>query len=210
MKTILRTVILVIILAGGFYLARHFGLFPNFSLFRKEVKIDKTANVIEEIKKIGEFTCVCYYEEMVITKSKRSDFNDSRIGRLSNKVSNEEVMDEIVLIAYGKVSAGYDLSKIDVNKIHVNGDTLNMELPQAEIFDIIINPSGYEIYVEKGSWKHEQVTELQTEAKHNLEKNALDYDLVKKAETTGVAKLQNLFLSLGFSQVYLTIQPSTN
>lgn len=115
-----------------------------------------------------------------------------------------------MLIAYGKVSASYDLSKIDVNKIHVNGDTLNMELPQAEIFDIIINPSGYEVYVEKGSWKHEQVTELQTEAKHNLEKNALDYDLVKKAETTGVAKLQNLFKSLGFSQVYLTIQPSTN
>lgn len=82
---------------------------------KKDLKIDKTANVIDEIKKIGEFTSLCYYEEMALVDSKENDFNKSKLASLTNT----EITDELVIIAHGKVRAGFDLSKLDENDIQV-------------------------------------------------------------------------------------------
>ena len=60
-------VIVMLVLAGGFYATKNnmFGL--NFKLFGgSTMQIEETANVIEQIKKISEFTTACYYEEYVI------------------------------------------------------------------------------------------------------------------------------------------------
>lgn len=201
-KLIIKSVIGVLVAGGILFALWKFGLLGG----KNELKIDETANVVEEIRKIGEFTSACYYEEMVIRGNKRSDFNDSELGRLKARMTNREEMDEIVLIANGKVRAGFDLSAIDADHISVSGDTLSMELPEAKIFDVIVNPSDYEVYVETGRWEHSQVTSLQKEARDSLERNALSYGLVKKAEKAGLEKLDNMFRTFGFNTVCLTVQ----
>lgn len=191
----------ILILAGAIaFVIWHFGIDNG-----KELKIDKTANVVEKVRNIGEFTSACYYEEMVLKSQKRSDFNDNLLGKLSNKISDGEYTDEIVIIANGKVRAGFDLSDLAENNIMVNGDTLSLVLSPVKIFDVIINPSGYEIYVEHGNWKHDEVAAIQSQAIEKLNTNAAEYGLLAKAEKSGLQKLKQLFMSLGFSDVHISV-----
>lgn len=199
-KNIIRLITVLIIVGAGTFVAYKMGWFKD-----NELKIDKTANVVEEIKKIGEFTSACYYEELVVKQSKKSDFNESGFGKLAKAITDEDVMDEIVIIANGKVRAGFDLTKLKDGDIQVQGDTLSLTLPETEIFDVIINPSGYEIYVEDGKWSHEEVTTLVTNARKELEQNAVAYQLEKKAEEIGITKLKTLFSTFGFNTIFINI-----
>lgn len=199
-KNIIRLITVLIIVGAGAFAAYKMGWFKD-----NELKIDKTANVVEKIKKIGEFTSACYYEELVVKQSKKSDFNESGFGKLAKAITDEDVMDEIVIIANGKVRAGFDLTKLKDEDIQVQGDTLSLTLPETEIFDVIINPSGYEIYVEDGKWSHEEVTTLVTNARKELEQNAVAYQLEKKAEEIGITKLKTLFSTFGFNTIFINI-----
>lgn len=202
MKSMLKVVIMSVSVAVVLLVAWKLGLFGK----EDDLKIDKTANVIVEIKKIGEFASACYYEEMVVKKYKRSDFNDSGLGKLRTMVTNGESVDEIVLIANGKVRAGFDLSEIDADKMYVSGDTLIMELPSARVFDVIMNPSNYEVYVETGTWDHSLVTSIQKEARDSLEYHALSSGLLKKAEEAGKNKLEDLFRAFGFRHIVMNVK----
>lgn len=200
-KNIIRLITVLIIVGAVAFVAYKMGWLKD-----NELKIDKTANVVEEIKKIGEFTSACYYEELVVKQSKKSDFNESGLGKLAKAITDEDMMDEIVIIANGKVRAGFDLNKLKDGDINVKGDTLSLTLPETEIFDVIINPSGYEIYVEDGKWSHEEVTELVTNARKELEQNAIAYQLKKKAEEIGITKLKTLFGTFGFNTIFVNVK----
>ena len=117
---------------------------------------------------------------------------------------------EIVLIGKGLVRAGFDLSKLSENDIIVNGDTLTINLPQPEIFDIIMNPSDFTTEYESGTWNHELTKPLKERAKVDLEKNALDYGILQKAEDSGLKRLEALFKTFGFNTVVLTVGQSVN
>lgn len=196
MKTIIKGIIIGVIVVAGIFLMFRFDVFPGFK--KKNLKIDDTANVIEEIKRIGEFTSLCYYEEMALVESKGNDFNQSKLASMTNT----EIIDELVIIAHGKVRAGFDLTKLEEGDIQVTGDTLSIRLPEAEIFDVILNPSDYEIFVESGKWSHEQFSALQKRASANLKSNAEKYGIVEKAKETGIKKLDAFFKTFGFSKIF--------
>lgn len=197
MKTIVKGIIIGIIVLAGIFFAFKFDMFSGI-FKKKDLKIDKTANVIDEIKKIGEFTSLCYYEEMALVDSKENDFNKSKLASLTNT----EITDALVIIAHGKVRAGFDLSKLEENDIQVTGDTLSIKLPDAEIFDIILNPSDYEVFVETGTWSHEQFSALQKQASTNLKTHAEEFGIIEKAEETGIKKLDAFFRTFGFSKIF--------
>ena len=113
----------------------------------------------------------------------------------------DSVRSEIVIITRGVVRAGYDLSKIDANDLSIRKDTISVKLPEAELFDIIINPSHNDVFVEEGVWSHEEVTALQVDYKNKLKDNAIASGLLEKAEKTGREKLQSLFKTFGFNVV---------
>lgn len=201
--TSIKRVIIIIIIAAvvilGLFLAFKFGLFRG----DRGLKIDDTANVIDEIKKIGEFTSLCYYEEMALVDQKERQTK-------MTELTNSEAIDELVLIAHGKIRAGFDLSQLKENDINIKGDTLSIWVPKAEIFDIIVNPSDYEIFVEHGKWSHEQFTNLQRQATDTLKKHAAEVKLLEKAEETGIKKLDAFFRTFGFSEVFITQSKTDN
>lgn len=196
-KLIITLVIIAIVVAAGLYVAyKYTHLFD--SLKRKPLAIEKTANVVEEVKKIGEFTTACYYEEVALHEkySKRSALVFS---------SNNE----IILIGKGRVRAGFDLSKIGENDLIVRDDTLRIALPQPEIFDIIMNPSDFATEYEKGTWSHELLKPVKVRAKTKLEQNAIKYGILQKAEENGLKRLEALFMTFGFNAVILTVNQPT-
>lgn len=202
-KTILVCITILAVLAAGFILYQKQEGFRKFlrGLFVSELKIDDTANVVTEIKNISEFVTVCYYDEIVLTENKKSENLTNRVMGMIGKDGNSQ--DEFCLIANGKVRAGYDLSQLNENDLHFSGDTLFVRLPQPRIFDVIINPSDFEIYVEDGKWSHEEVVAVESRAKQQIEANAQAYGLLEKADKVGKEKIAELFKSFGHKEVVI-------
>ena len=187
-------VIAVIILGGGIFTGIQLGW------FHKELTIDKTANVVEEIKKIGEFTTACYYEEVVM----RDTYNDTTSFLGIKSVHTYE----IVMIGKGRVRAGFNLAKLQEGDVNAHNDTLEIKLQPAEMFDIIMNPSDFTVVYETGTWSHENTKKVKAQAREQLEKNALNYDILKKAEDFGTKRLELLFTTFGFNEILITIDRS--
>lgn len=198
MGKIATLVLIAGLLVGGWYYIQSFG-FNLFGLsFGGELKIDNTANVVEKIKEISEFTTACYYEEAVLKDSKVEKHEGGFLGLVDTETSKE-----IVIIAKGKVRAGFDLSKVTEDKINIKNDTIGITLPEPEIFDVIINPSDYEMYIEEGKWSHEEVTALQTNYRAQLLAKAQERGILNKAKEATKKRLESLFMTFGFTVVEL-------
>ena len=197
MKTIIKGIILLLLLAGVIFLAYKFDLFP-----KRTLKIDKTVNVVDEVQKIGGFSTACYYEEVVVKNTKSSEINNSYLGSLVKA----DFQDQLVVIARGKVKAGFDLTKLGKDDLVVRHDTISVNLPPVEVFDVIVNPSDYEVYVEDGTWSHDEVAQLTASGKDQILQDAKNFNILQKAEENGLVKLKELFVALGFNEVILNVQ----
>ena len=167
------------------------------------LKIDETANVVTEIRKIAQFTSACYYEDIILKETKA---NESLGGKVVNTFSKKDkpiLEDEIVIVASGNVRAGFDLSKLSEKDIVIHDSILEVTLPKAKIFEVIVNPSDFDIYIEDGTWSHEQVTKVENKAMNKIRKDAINDGLLDKATELGVAKLAELFKTFGYKEVVI-------
>ena len=170
------------------------------------LKIDETANVVTEIRKIAQFTSACYYEDIILKETKA---NESLGGKVVNTFSKKDkpiLEDEIVIVASGTVRAGFDLSKLSEKDIVIHDSILEVTLPKARIFEVIVNPSGFDVYIEDGTWSHEQVTKVENKAMNKIRKDAINDGLLDKATELGVAKLTELFKTFGYKEVAIHTQ----
>ena len=170
------------------------------------LKIDETANVVTEIRKIAQFTSACYYEDIILKETKA---NESLGGKVVNTFSKKDkpiLEDEIVIVASGTVRAGFDLSKLSEKDIVIHDSILEVTLPKARIFEVIVNPSGFDVYIEDGTWSHEQVTKVENKAMNKIRKDAINDGLLDKATELGVAKLTELFKTFGYKEVVIHTQ----
>ncbi len=278
-----KTVILVVAIVAAVAIFSSVFVFDpfhlNLSWFHHELSIDKTENIVTQIKKISEFTTACYYEELVIQKDKykyieRKVYNKEssrkNLGNLKesassawNKVKSaannainsvkenddattrgkiasianaakdvavesgaaavdmatssssqiaelakrdDVIIDStkvgsIVFIVKTKVRAGFDFSKIGEGDLLAKDDTLFVKLPEIEIFDIIANPSDWEIYHREGTWGDDEIRSVQVAAKDDIRKDAVEYGLLEKAESFGKESMVSMFKTFGFSEV---------
>jgi hypothetical protein len=162
-------------------------------------KIEDTANIVEEVKKISEFTTACFYEESVIHGSKTTT-KKHWYGKNIDTIKHE-----IVLTAKCKVRAGFDLSMLGENDLVVKGDTVSIKLPVPKIFDVISNPSDYKTFEETGDWGHEEIVAMQSERKEKVLENALEHNILEKANQIGKGRIVTLFQGLGFNVVNVTL-----
>ena len=92
--------------------------------------------------------------------------------------------DRLLLIVYGDVTAGVDLSRLEPGNVKVDGKSVQLMLPAAELFSSRI--------VEK---------EVRKEAERQIRQAALDGGVLKTAMTNATATLKAFLHSLGFEQV---------
>lgn len=180
-----------------------FVLFYTFCLDPgRNLKIDDTENIVTKIRKIGEFTTICFYEEVVINEEKADVLSSSKIGSLIKYKGS----DRLVLIAKCRLNAGFDMAQIGEDDLRISGDTLYVDLPQARIFDVICNPSDIEIYEETGKWSHEQAVSAEVKAKEKIKEDAIGLKILEKAESSGVETVGNLFKAFGFENVVVSVK----
>lgn len=180
--------VLVLVGFGGYKL----GWFDRLPMV-----IDKTDNVVLEIKKIGQYTTTCMVEELAL---KETRIDTTRVAGINVYKENE-----IVLIGKGRINAGFDLSKLNSDDVRKHRDTLFLTLPPAEIFEIILNPSDYETFYEKGIWSHELTKPLKARGHQQLLEDADKYQILQKAEAYGIQRLADLLKGLGYKEIVVTI-----
>ena len=192
-KITAAVIIIIAAVAGGLYLGYRLNLFTLPSFGKNALAIEKTANVVEEIKKIGEFTTACYYEEIAM--------HDTRIDTTSILGIKRHKKNEVVLIGKGIVRAGFDLAKLTEDALNPHGDTLEIRLPDVEVFDVILNPSDFSVEYENGTWDNEMLKPIKAAAKKQLEANAIASGILKKADESGRKHLKSLFATFGYNEV---------
>lgn len=195
-------VFVALLLVGGWIALQYFNINLFGFKFGRELKIDKTANVIEKIRSISEFTTACYYEEAVLKSRKTEAGKQNKLMSLVH-IEADSLHSEVVILAKGRVRAGYDLGKILAEQIIISNDSISISLPTPEIFDVIVNPSDYEMYIEEGKWSHDEISALQAEYRNALTEKSKESGLLQKANEAGKTRLESLFKALGFSYVEL-------
>lgn len=199
---IVGVVFVALLLVGGWIALQYFNINLFGFKFGRELKIDKTANVIEKIRSISEFTTACYYEEAVLKSRKTEAGKQNKLMSLVH-IEADSLHSEVVILAKGRVRAGYDLGKILAEQIIISNDSISISLPTPEIFDVIVNPSDYEMYIEEGKWSHDEISALQAEYRNALTEKSKESGLLQKANEAGKTRLESLFKVLGFSYVEL-------
>lgn len=170
------------------------------------LEIDKTANVVTEIRKIAELTTACYYEDVILKEKKPSETIGGKVVNSVSKKKSPILEDHIVIVASGNVRAGFNLAKLTKKDVVVEDSVLTITLPKAEILEVIVNPSDYDVYIEDGKWSHEQVTKVEDKALAQIRQDAIDDGLLQHAEELGISKLKELFKTYGFSQVVIKVK----
>ena len=186
--------LVVLLLVGAFLL--HRGVRQE----KRPLTIDDTPVIVTKIRSLGELTTACYYDEMVLSRTKENAFSSSALGSLAEGLG-KDVDDHLVLIAKGTVRAGVDLMDMTEEDIRFVGDTAYIRLPAPQYLDVIVNPSGFEVFAETGKWSHEEVTGLQDTARQRLLMGADHYGLKSKAYAGAMDAVTDLLAASGYTHI---------
>lgn len=185
-------------------------VFPHDGNRRRKqaLTIDDTAIIVTKIQTLGELTTACYYDEMVLTRSKPGALASTPLGSLARDGFGKDVDDHLVLIAKGTVRAGVDLLEMGPEDIRFSGDTVFVRLPAPQYLDVIVNPSDFEVFAESGKWTHEEVTSLQDTARQRLIMEADHAGLKRKAYEGAMDAVTDLLAASGYTFIRYDHIPS--
>ena len=168
---------------------------------KRGLSIDDTPVIVTKIRSLGELTTACYYDEMVLSRTKQNAFSSSPLGSIARDGLGKDVDDHLVIIAKGTVRAGLDLMKMTDEDIRFVGDTAYIRLPAPQYLDVIVNPSDFEVFDETGKWSHEEVTRLQDTARQRLLMGADHYGLKSKAYAGAMDAVTELLAASGYTYI---------
>ena len=186
--------LVVLLLVGAFLL--HRGVRQE----KRPLTIDDTPVIVTKIRSLGELTTACYYDEMVLSRTKENAFSSSALGSLAEGLG-KDVEDHLVLIAKGTVRAGLDLMDMSEEDVRFVGDTAYIRLPAPQYLDVIVNPSDFEVFAETGKWTHEEITGLQETARTRLLMGADHYGLKSRAYAGAMDAVTELLIASGYTYI---------
>jgi len=121
-------------------------------------------------------------------------------------LSNHE---EILLLAYGEVAAGFDLAKVDESDIWVDGTRVQIQLPAPEIlYSRLDTERTRVVYYRKSLFMERDIGlegRTREEAEKAIREAALEGDILKQASEYGELFFSNWLYSLGFTEVRVII-----
>ena len=143
-----------------------------------------------------------YYEEILLDSTKIETYTV-----LFNPGKIYEYHPRIVIVVEGTIRAGYDLSYLSNNDIHIDENgCLFVNLPKPKILEVIANPSDvrFVFLSEEKKWSDDEKNELINSGLERIRQNAIEDGVLEKAEEQGKIELYNLFKALGFDNIVIT------
>jgi hypothetical protein len=118
--------------------------------------------------------------------------------------------EQILMLVYGKVKAGFDLNKMADGDLQTEQGTVRLTLPRPEILSLTIdNERTHVVYYEK-SWLVGRDVKLESETREMadtlIRQQALDDGILEQAKALGVQYYENHLRSLGFTDVQVVVR----
>jgi hypothetical protein len=149
--------------------------------------------ILEDVRTLAKLETIQYSIEKIIT----AETGQGPFGFLFG--------DKLIFVAHGRVIAGVDLGKLSADQIQVEQGTLRIQLPEAEIFETVLdNQRSYIYNRDKGLFTQGDIN-LETAARQaailEIEDAAAEDGILDQAQRNAEIYLGNLLIHLGFPKV---------
>jgi hypothetical protein len=163
--------------------------------FRDSTRIDVSRpSVVQQIQQLQRLETVVYSMEKIVSGSQDSKYLPRMLAG-----------DRLLLIVYGEVTAGVDLSALDPSQLNIDGKGVAIKLPEASVFSTRLDNARTRVYVrETGlftSPNPDLESDVRREAERQMTQAALDGGILKAAATNARTTLTSLLQGLGFEAV---------
>jgi hypothetical protein len=113
--------------------------------------------------------------------------------------------DKLLLIVHGQTVAGVDLSKVEASNVEIDGRSVTVTMPAAELLSVSLDSSKTRVYSRDTGLLVPADPNLETEtrekAEADLRQAALASGILTTAEGNARATLTTMLHSLGFQQI---------
>jgi hypothetical protein len=113
--------------------------------------------------------------------------------------------DRLLLVVYGDVTAGIDLGGVDASAVRVDGRSVTLTLPAAQVFSTRIDNGKTRVYSrETGLFSRvdpDLESQVRKEAEGQVRQAALDGGILPAAAANASTTLTSFLKGLGFEQV---------
>jgi hypothetical protein len=155
---------------------------------------------IQEIQQMAELSTVKFALSAEVTDERVPDDFRANLG----------IKEELLLLAYGEVAAGFDLSKMDDGDIWVDGTRIQLRLPPAEIlYSRLDTERTRVIYYKKSLFVQRDISmegKARKEAEEAIREAALQGNILDHAEKYGELFFANWLRSMGFTEVQVVVR----
>jgi hypothetical protein len=194
---VLALVIVVLGVALGVGLARYGQTLPLVGqlLGEKPPRTTTGPVVVEGIQKLDRLATVRWTESLPVTKETGGNIWDRVFGG-----------ERVLLIATGNVEAGVDLGDVHKDDVSVNGDTVTINLPEAEIFSASLDEKTTRVYDRDMSPLNfhpddDLVEKARLRAVEKIEASARENGILNTAEGNAQNSIRAFVTPLGFERV---------
>jgi hypothetical protein len=196
MKTFLFGFLLALFAVGLIiWLATGTGLFSLLRAYRGGtlIHIDQPT-VVRQIQQLQRLETVSFTMDKIISGEHDSPYLPKFL-----------VSDRLLLVVHGEVIAGVDLSKLQPADVVVQGQSISLRLPQAQILVTRLDNAQTRVYSRDtglfSSPDPNLESEVRQEAERQLQEAAMQGDILKTAEGNARSTISSLLQGLGFKEV---------
>jgi hypothetical protein len=155
--------------------------------------------VIDRVRALGRLETVEYHLEKVVS------------GKSSGPLPDFLTGDRILLVAYGEVTAGVDLSALTPEDITVVSDTVTIRLPAPQVLHRSLDNSRTYVYDRQTGLFSKPDPDLETQVRQAAEQQimqaALEDGILDKARANAEEVLRTLITGLGYREVRFENRP---
>ncbi len=149
--------------------------------------------IIRDVRSLARLETIQFTVEKVIT----AETGQGQFGILFG--------DKLIFVAHGQVIAGVDLSKLGPDDLELRDGILYVTLPEPEIFVVNLDNEKSYVYDRETGFLTKGDQNLESSARRvaedEIEKAALEDDLLKLAQQNAETYLASLFKNLGYPDV---------
>lgn len=109
----------------------------------------------------------------------------------------------LTLSAKATIEAGIDLRLLNEADMIIEGDSIAIQLPPAEILTVTINPSGFTTIKQTGNWNNTDVLQLKAKAQAIITHKTMSSSFISYTEQRSRAILDQFLQSIGFKKISL-------
>jgi len=195
--TLLSGVLLgVITVASLGHLARA-GVWNRFANFvtGRTTNIDVSSpSVVEKIRQLSRLESVVYSLDKIVEGDRKNAY-----------IPDFLVGDKLILVAHGEVIAGVDLQQLKPADVSVNGDSVHVKLPAAQVFTTRIDNGQTKVFSRSTGLLVNPDVNLESQVRQAAEQQmtqaALDDGILMRAHGNAQAAVSALLYGLGFHKV---------